>query len=195
MAFDLLGNLANLGFFDLILPWTLFFAIIYGLLGKVNLFGDKSEKINLVIAVAMAFFGVNYTTVGANVGLFLTNLFGIGGLGLSVILLIAIMLPLLGGDDKLMKFFEIKFDSWANFLGSAIKLGVVFLVVGIGAYFFTGKGLSLPSLSLPYIGSDLVTTVLILLLMIGVVAFVFWNTEKPTGGSRTQAPPAAGAHG
>src|SRR3989338_5703172 len=108
MAFDLLGNLAQVGFFDLILPWTLFFAIVYGLLRKIDMF--KNEKIDLVIGVVLAFFGVNYTTFGVEIGSFLTRLFGVGGLVLSVVLLIVLLLPLLGGDGSksLMGLIDLK---------------------------------------------------------------------------------------
>ena len=186
MAFDFLGNLAQLGFFDIILPWTLFFAIVYGLLGKLKLFGDNSDKINLVIAIVIAFFGVNYTTVGVNVGNFLTNLFGVGGLGLSVVLLIAILVPLLGGD-KLFGLLDLSKPKEA-----VPKIGLVLALIGIGAYFFTGGGKSLGSLGFSGISSELLTTIVVLAIMLGVIAFVFYNTNPtPSGGTSA---PAGGAH-
>ena len=187
MAFDFLGNLAQLGFFDIILPWTLFFAIVYGVLGKVELFGKegKSNKINLVIAIVIAFFGVNYTTVGVNVGNFLTNLFGVGGLGLSVVLLIAILVPLLGGD-KLFGLLDLSKPKEA-----VPKIGLVLALIGIGAYFFTGGGKSLGSLGFSGISSELLTTIVVLAIMLGVIAFVFYGTKD--GGSAPTAPASAGA--
>lgn len=188
MAFDLLGNLNQLGFFDLILPWTLFFAITYGLLSKINLFGDKNgDKINLVIAIVLAFFGVNYTTIGVDVGLFLTKLFGTGGLFLSVVLLAAILLPLLGGG----KIFDL-FDA-GHIKERYLQLGLFLLLIGLGAYFFTGGGRSLPTLGFYGISSELLTTIVVLLLMVGVIAFVFYNTKE--GGSASAAPKGGDGHG
>jgi hypothetical protein len=184
MAFDFLGNLAQLGFFDIILPWTLFFAIVYGLLSPLKLFGDKSDKINMIIAIAIAFFGVNYTSVGVNVGMFLTNLFGVGGLLLSIILLAIIVLPLLG----LGKMSE--FLAFENLKKHSVLIALFLGIIGVGAFFITGGGRGFSfNAGFGGISSDLVTTVLVLAVMLGVILFVF-KTAGSGGGSDT--PPPAG---
>ncbi|MEA2004312.1 MAG: hypothetical protein U9O53_05160 [archaeon] len=72
MAFTvdfLLERLEQQGLFNIILPLLLVFAIVYGILGKINIFGDN-DKINAIIAFV---FGM-YVTVFTEFAAFLINM-------------------------------------------------------------------------------------------------------------------------
>lgn len=72
MAFTidfLLERLEDQGLFNIILPLLLVFAIVYGILGKINIFGDN-DKINAIIAFV---FGM-YVTVFTEFAAFLINM-------------------------------------------------------------------------------------------------------------------------
>ena len=89
MAFSvayILERLEEQGLFNIILPILLVFAIVYGILGKINLFGDN-DKINGVIAFV---FGM-YVTMFTEFALFLTNMTA-GGMTILVGLLFFLMI-------------------------------------------------------------------------------------------------------
>ncbi len=89
MAFSveyILGRLEEQGLFNIILPILLVFAIVYGILGKINIFGDN-DKINAVIAFV---FGM-YVTMFTEFALFLTNMTA-GGMTILVGLLFFLMI-------------------------------------------------------------------------------------------------------
>lgn len=48
------ASLENLGVFDVILPFILIFTIVFAVLQKVKLFGEKTKQFNVVIALVMA---------------------------------------------------------------------------------------------------------------------------------------------
>jgi len=89
MAFSveyIIERLEEQGLFNIILPILLVFAIVYGILGKINLFGDN-DKINAVIAFV---FGM-YVTMFTEFALFLTNITA-GGMTILVGLLFFLMI-------------------------------------------------------------------------------------------------------
>ncbi|NOQ38215.1 hypothetical protein GQ472_04975 [archaeon] len=89
MAFSvayILQRLEEQGLFNIILPILLVFAIVYGILGKINLFGDN-DKINAVIAFV---FGM-YVTMFTEFAFFLTNITA-GGMTILVGLLFFLMI-------------------------------------------------------------------------------------------------------
>jgi len=89
MAFSveyILGRLEEQGLFNIILPILLVFAIVYGILGKINLFGDN-DKINAIIAFV---FGM-YVTMFTEFAFFLTNITA-GGMTILIGLLFFLMI-------------------------------------------------------------------------------------------------------
>lgn len=54
--------LENFGFFRVLLPWLLIFAIFYGILNKTKILGEQ-KNINAVVALAAAFFVVASTPI------------------------------------------------------------------------------------------------------------------------------------
>jgi len=47
------GQLEQLGLFDVLLPFILVFTLVYAILNKIKLFGDKSKNFNIMIALVM----------------------------------------------------------------------------------------------------------------------------------------------
>lgn len=96
IAFAQIGNpFATLGidFYGFFLPWIFSFAIVYGLLLKVNVFGGDNNRISAALAFVVAFFvaGVG----GPQLALFFTNLFGGTAVFLAGILVIILFTALL----------------------------------------------------------------------------------------------------
>lgn len=102
MAIDLLGNLQSIGiFYDFVLPWLLFFAVILGVL-KTSKIPTDDVKINSIIAAVIAFFIVSYVPFGGIAKTYGT-LFGAGGLILGTLLVLVLFAGILGykPDDML----------------------------------------------------------------------------------------------
>ena len=51
---DLIANWQQVGIFDVILPLLLIFAITYGILQKVKIFGAESKNINVIVSLALS---------------------------------------------------------------------------------------------------------------------------------------------
>lgn len=121
MGFEILiGNLRQIGFYDFLLPFILFMAIIYGLLKKYEPVGDETS-VNATIAVAASFFIINYTPLG----LFFTQSFGMASMiiaGLLVLILFAGMVGI-----NIADVFE------GNKTVSVIALLLIAVVIFLGA--------------------------------------------------------------
>ncbi len=177
---NLLGNLNQLGFFQFLLPFLLFLAIIFGVLrwGVPQL--DKTAS--ALVAIIGAFFVLNFSGgVGISIALFFTNLFGSGIILLSGILIIIIFLGLIG--IKVSDLFKIEGGKvpgrlWAFML----------LLVFIGVLIFIGAGggnlLSLPTSFGGFTGGD-VTAMIFFLIILGIAVWFLGQegekTAKPPG--------------
>jgi len=109
VSFAQLGNIGNpfaglgIDFYGFFLPWIFSFAIVYGLLSKVKLFGEQNKRVSVALAFVVAFFvtGVG----GIQLAAFFTTIFGGASMflaGILVIILFAAMLGYGGGDKKFM---------------------------------------------------------------------------------------------
>ena len=91
-----LGNLADVGFFELLLPWILFFTLLYLVFKKTSLFVEESQNITLSLAISL--FIVNFTSFGLSFAVFLTRSFGIMAIGIVFILIAWIFCGIIGVD-------------------------------------------------------------------------------------------------
>ncbi len=98
MAFSLNpASILGPEFYGFLLPWLFTFAIVYGLLSKLELFGTKkSDKINLALAFVIAFFVTG--AAGPQLAAFFINLFGGASVYLAGILVVILFLALIGYD-------------------------------------------------------------------------------------------------
>ena len=156
--YDLIGNLRDVGFYDILLPWALFFAIVYGLLTKLGPFSGKENKsIASIISMAVAFFTVAYTPFGMNFGMYLAEMFGKSGTILAGLLILSLFLGMAG--IKLPEGFGNKKNQTKNFLI------IVAIITGI-IYFTTGFG-NLINFSSPTFAEDTIVTFLVILALAG----------------------------
>src|SRR3989338_290598 len=82
-------------FYGFLLPWIFTFAIVYGLLIKLSLFGDKvNTKVSIALAFVIAFFGTG--AAGPQLAAFFINLFGGASVYLAGILVILLFMSMLG---------------------------------------------------------------------------------------------------
>jgi len=141
-------NLETLGFYDFLFPWALFMALTFGILQAKKIISEE-VSVNAVISIVLSFLMV---FVGR--GLFYTKIFGLLGVVLAGVL-VGILVLGIAGIDIVEAFFGNK-----TFAG--VLLGVVAIIV-----FISAGGLEFFSIS-----SDTVATILMLVLMVGAVAFL-----------------------
>jgi hypothetical protein len=110
---DLLSKWEEAGFFQYILPFLLIFALVFGILTKVNVFKDN-KAVNGIIALAVALMSLQFSFVSD----FFAQIFPRLGVGLAVILGVLILLGLFTDPES----------NWMNYVLLGIA-AVVFIVV------------------------------------------------------------------
>jgi uncharacterized membrane protein len=83
---DLLSKWESAGFFSYLLPFLLIFALVFGILTKINIFKDN-KMVNGIIALAVALMSLQFTFVSD----FFSQIFPRLGIGLVIILGILII--------------------------------------------------------------------------------------------------------
>ncbi|NOQ56018.1 MAG: hypothetical protein GQ477_04405 [Nanohaloarchaea archaeon] len=169
--YDLIGNLKDVGFYDILLPWALFFAMTYGLLTSVGPFSTKKEEgkeplptgIPAIISMAVAFFIIAYTPFGLTFGSYLAVMFGKSGTVLVGLLVAILFLGMAGinmhdGEDKniIVKYKK------------EIAMGLVAIVAII--YMSTGNLFSWINIS--GISNETISTLILLTVIIGSVVWL-----------------------
>lgn len=171
---QVIGNLQGVDFFRIALPFLFTFAIVYGLLNKVDLFGDRvGNKVNAIVAMAAAFFVSRFVvTAGLEVPVVVSNYFG----ALTVVFLFMMATMMVRG---LVRGEEAD-DQGA--LGTSLLILAVLAVVSLfvawgGLGFVLPQGVNLPTAFLTTTNFVTVVVVLAALLLIGFVTGLL-----PTGG-------------
>jgi hypothetical protein len=171
MGLDMLiGNLNHIGFYDFLLPYILFLAIVFGILAKYEPFkpadGSSSVFINGVIAISVSFFIINYTPIG----LYFTQLFAITATVLGAILVLMLVSGMFGVDIKEttlqgnVKHFVVGF-------GAIVAL-IIFYIAAASYYGFN------LFVGLARINSDTIITYVILTIMAVIVFFIIKSGNK-----------------
>lgn len=166
--------LTNYGFFAVLLPWLLIFAIVYGLLLKTKILGEQ-KNIIAIVSLALAFFVVAST----NIVVALQNLIPTASYLIVAALLLLIIMGFffkdvgegLFGTSNLAKA-AILFLILIIFLGvidvtSSIQIPIIHQL----ATFFlgTGAGPGMPGLPEFSINEETLTSAVALLIMFGVI--------------------------
>jgi len=117
-----LQAMAEMGFFAVALPFLLIFTIVYGVLERTKVFGDKRHDINATVALVIALIVVSASwAVGV-----LTNFLPYVGI-ISVVIISALMLIALlyGNLDNLIGE---KGDAWVK-RGGVVIIAAALLIV------------------------------------------------------------------
>ncbi len=159
------GQLCTL-LYELIFPWVLTFAIIFGLLIKTKLFGESNDStargVSGIIAFALGFFLVQFTGWGSSVGQFFISASGMTMMFLVAILGIVLVVELaapdylknLTGGTKALSLIIIIFAAWvilggltggvgwySGFAGQdLVALIIILAVIGLMMWFVTSTG-------------------------------------------------------
>ncbi|MEM7819881.1 MAG: hypothetical protein QXD48_03575 [Candidatus Aenigmatarchaeota archaeon] len=144
-------------FYGFLLPWIFTFAIVYGLLMKVKIFG---ETVNKQVSVALAFVLAFFVTAagGPQLASFFITLFGGASAFLAGIIVLILFVSILGYGKTG------EFKHW-SVLAVVIIIGVLLFIVSSGTF---GGYIA--------ISGDLAS--LIFWLVIIIIAIYFVTSEK-----------------
>lgn len=158
---DFLSTLDSIGFYEVALPFLLVFTIFFAILQKISLFGKESKNINIVVALAIAFFVIRVPQVVNTINTFLPNV----SLVVIVIIMVLLILGILG-------FTEASWGGLPFFVAILAAIaGVVWSLSGTGLFNF-----ALPR------GLRITTTDVTVLAVIAAFFLIIWliARKKPT---------------
>jgi len=124
----MIKGLEQMGFYEVILPFLLVFAIIFAMLQKVKLFGKEQKNINVVVALVTAFFVVRVPEIVGAMNSFLPKVSFL----VLVLLMVMLVLGIFGASAEGMT-------------GGWFFIAIVIAIAGI-IWAITS---SIPGLSLP----------------------------------------------
>lgn len=146
-------TLRSIGFFDFLLPFILFFAIIYGALEKTEVFGKDRHDINSVIALVIALIATTTAMVTKVLAGFLP---WVGFIAIVVVSFLMIVALFVGDVSELAKMPYVK-------EGAVITVALLVFII-----LFFALGLDQYMSSFPLSETDIS---MIILIVIGLVAF------------------------
>ncbi len=127
---NVLSQWEQMGFFSYILPFLLIFALIFGLLVKINIFGTKDKPnrtVDAIIALAVSLMSLQFDFVPR----FFAEVFPRLGVGLAILLIAIVLLGLFTTQRTWMTY---------TFFGIAAIIFVVVVVQSSGAIGWSTPG-------------------------------------------------------
>ncbi|MFH0832100.1 MAG: hypothetical protein V1900_00030 [Candidatus Aenigmatarchaeota archaeon] len=158
----LVHNLNAMGFYTFLLPWLFVFAVVYGLLSTVKLFGEQNNRISALIAFIAAFFAVSFA--GPMMAAFFTNLFGGATIILAGILVIVLLLAMAG----------FKLDALTDINKMSVKIVILLLIIIGIIVFLAATG----NISGVVLNDDLITMIFIIVVILFAIWFVTGGEKK-----------------
>jgi hypothetical protein len=167
MVFGSIGDIFfqwnNLGLFDIVLPFLLVFAIVFGLLSSTHFFGDN-RSVYVIIAIVIGLISLRFTDLFT---VFISELFPRLGVGIAVILTVLILAGLFINKD------EKRYWGWGlSVLGLVIAIAIIYQS-------FDAIGLSQGIFG----NTDTIGFIVLAILIIGVIIAVS-ASKSGGGGSR-----------
>lgn len=124
-------RLLGADFFNFLLPWVFTFAVVYGLLDKLEIFGELKSKVNMALSLIIAFFVTG--AAGPQMAAFFMSILGNFVVVVAGILVLVIFLSMVG-KTKMQDVIP----AWAVLIGTLV----------IGALLFFSAGGFIPGLKI-----------------------------------------------
>jgi hypothetical protein len=171
-------NLNRMGFFAF-LPFLLTSAIFYGLLRRSKLFGEpeKNAVVNAVVALVAAFMVWAYPIItGTSIEEY-QQFFSTFFLKGTIATLTVVIGLIIAG----MFFPETIGTSLKENLKGKLGVGIIILGLLIGAGVLLASGTtSLFGISMENVSSDLIYSIIFMVIFVGIIGAVVWITGKET---------------
>lgn len=129
---DFVKTMENYGVYDVALPFLLVFTLVFAVLERSHILGDKKRNLNMIISLILAAFFIRNEYLVALINRFLPNV----SLFLVVILMFLLLLGIIYGK------------AYGGLGGSFLTIGAIFSVVAIiwslSSDFVGRSGVNLP---------------------------------------------------
>jgi hypothetical protein len=168
-VYDLMQLWEGYGIFDVLFPFLLIFAIVFGILTHMRIFGDK-KGIHVIIALVIGLMGVRYTR-GYFFSQFYAELFPRLGIGVTVLLAIMILVGLFVAGD------ESRFWGW-GFAAIAVIVAIIVLYQTFAVLGWSGVG--------AFGGGDTVGWIVFGVLIVGLIIAVAASAGPPKNSGRNR---------
>jgi hypothetical protein len=160
--YDIIASLEDVGFYEVALPFILIFTLVFAILQKIKIFGDKGKNFNAVISLVMAFLVVRTGAVVEVMNMYLPQVSLIAVIIITVLILVGLIIS---PEQLGMK---------GGFGGVAILI----TVIGAAAAFIASSsplGIEMPRwVNDLFRGADWT----ILLSIAAVIIFIAWMTSE-----------------
>ncbi len=168
-------SLNSMGFFALILPFTLIFAVLYAAMSMANVFGkmkDGGKRIRVLVAMVLSLLVViPHITGGYPAGADPINIINQSVPQIALIVVAILMFFILLGMFGVP--ININNSSSIGPLVGIICLGLVIFIFGRSAgWFGSGPNVQLPSWLGFLNDPEVVSVLLVILVFVGIVAFI-----------------------
>lgn len=160
---NFLNQWAQAGVFSYAIPFLLIFALTFGILSKMNIFGQNSKPINAIISLSVGLMALQFPTVTV----FFSSLFPAVGVGLGVILALMIISGFWMNDPENTGWFK------GMAFVSIVVVIIVFLNSGSSSY---GWGLGFGFQTFWGLGWG---TIVFWILLIGAIAWIIGINSNP----------------
>jgi len=154
-------SLANLGLYDVILPFLLIFVISYGVLTKTKILGEGSENLNAMFAFVFGFIVVAFANIVQIINAFLANMALILVIIIGFLLLVGM---LLGDKESLDDIFP---SNYRKALVVVLFIVTIFVILGItGALDWIYRAIGHSNIG------PLITNLIILIIFFGILYWI-----------------------
>jgi hypothetical protein len=168
------------GIFEFYLPFILMFTLVYAILDKSKIFGEKAKRINAIVAIVSSAFVMAYTPVGITLtqffGAFFTGTLGIFITMLGIVMIAYILSALFAKEGEGMKRLATPAIIIAGILGVATFISsgglAIFPGIVLPEAVIPEVPIVIPSIGLTY--QDLA----IIFLVLTFIAIVLWLTKE-----------------
>lgn len=117
---EILNSWEKVGFFTYLLPFLLLFALVFGILSRMNIF-KENKAVNVIIAIVAGLMSLQFKGVSQ----FFSAIFPRMGIGLIIILVILILAGLFADPDSPMINYVL--------LGVGVLVAIIVLVQTAGS--------------------------------------------------------------